>query len=66
MSPRMMAAPLLVLLGGASAFAPPSGAHALLRTSTTAKLSTLTMAAEADRVFELKLKLGDVRSYAYP
>mmetsp|Transcript_55196 Transcript_55196/g.132182 ORF Transcript_55196/g.132182 Transcript_55196/m.132182 type:complete len:201 (+) Transcript_55196:68-670(+) len=59
MSPRMMAAPLLVLLGGASAFAPPSGAHALLRTSTTAKLSTLSMAAEADRVFELKLKLGD-------
>ena len=61
----MMAAPLLVLLGGASAFAPPSGAHALLRTSPTAKLS-LTMAAEADRVFELKLKLGDVRSYPYP
>ena len=65
MSPRMMAAPLLVLLGGASAFAPPSGAHALLRTSTTAKLA-VSMAAEADRVFELKLKLGDVRSYAYP
>jgi len=51
-----MVSPLLMLLGGASAFAPPGAAHALLRTSAAPKLSSIVM---EDRVFELKLKLGD-------
>ena len=55
-----MVSPLLMLLGGASAFAPPGAAHALLRTSAAPKLSSIVM---EDRVFELKLKLGDVRSW---
>ena len=54
-----MVSPLLMLLGGASAFAPPGAAHALLRTSAAPKLSSIVM---EDRVFELKLKLGDVRT----
>lgn len=55
-----MVSPLLMLLGGASAFAPPGAAHALLRTTAAPKLSSIVM---EDRVFELKLKLGDVRSW---
>ena len=55
-----MVSPLLMLLGGASAFAPPGAAHALLRTSAAPKLSSIVM---EDRVFELKLKLGDVCSW---
>ena len=56
-----MVSPLLMLLvAGASAFAPPRAAHALLRTSAAPKLSSIVM---DDRVFELKIPLGDVSSW---
>ena len=63
--PSDMAAPmvsplLMLLLAGASAFAPPRAAHAPLRASAAPKLSSIVM---EDRVFALKIPLGDVRSW---
>merc|ERR1719426_370863 len=52
-----MVSPLLMLLlAGASAFAPPRAAHAPLRASAAPKLSSIVM---EDRVFALKIPLGD-------
>ena len=60
MAAPMVSPLLMLLLAGASAFAPPSAAHALLRTSAAPKLSSIVM---EDRVFALKIPLGDVRSW---
>ena len=60
MAAPMVSPLLMLLLAGASAFAPPSAAHALLRASAAPKLSSIVM---EDRVFELKIPLGDVRSW---
>ena len=60
MATRMVSPLLMLLLAGASAFAPPRAAHALLRTSAAPKLSSIVM---EDRVFALKIPLGDVRSW---
>jgi hypothetical protein len=58
MAAPMVSPLLMLLLAGASAFAPPRAAH--LRTSAAPKLSSIVM---EDRVFELKIPLGDVRSW---
>ena len=49
---------MVIAMAPCSAFAPPGTAHALLRTSAL-KPSSISMAGE-DRVFELKIQLGDV------
>ena len=54
MAAPMVSPLLMLLLAGASAFAPPRAAH--LRTSAAPKLSSIVM---EDRVFELKIPLGD-------
>ena len=60
MAAPMVSPLLMLLLAGASAFAPPRAAHALLRASAAPKLSSIVM---EDRVFALKIPLGDVRSW---
>ena len=60
MATPMVSPLLMLLLAGASAFAPPRAAHAPLRASAAPKLSSIVM---EDRVFALKIPLGDVRSW---
>ena len=60
MAAPMVSPLLMLLLAGASAFAPPRAAHAPLRASAAPKLSSIVM---EDRVFALKIPLGDVRSW---